>query len=365
MQNEEYKFYKNGEICDTKIYFEDWESNSPAAWTDTTQFDTLDECCVNMFWYDIDGCMARSPVMFKFEFCVDVKGLVEPQDCQSADVYANVLEDAINAGINYSSDDHGRKLFHTPALSEMASDAFISTLGNVTLTKNDGSTTCGGSLEGQSFINDKTGQTPDIVAAANTITTVCGEITVEDGICTEKDCMLDHYQNLTQIFREYVNDGTFASTLNELAEIRLPPVPELQSVTGVADSFTSYNLLLPSTITGEGKYKYYHGSDLETCMEKTFFLATETPYETLYECCSVSFHYDIRTCCMKGGGCPELGIAEDKVEYFPTWVPEKLCDSKLSANFDAWESQRYETIEGCCKEHFNYQYDECVSQHAS
>jgi len=91
--NEEYKFYRNGEMCDSKLEFEDWEMNSPADWTDTKLFDTLDECCANLFSYDYSGCMERSPVMFKFDFCFDIGSLLPPIDCQTADIYANVLED--------------------------------------------------------------------------------------------------------------------------------------------------------------------------------------------------------------------------------------------------------------------------------
>jgi protocatechuate 3,4-dioxygenase beta subunit len=354
MQNEEFKFYKNGEICDTKIYFEDWESNSPADWTDTTQFDTLDECCVNMFWYDIDGCMERSPVMFKFEFCVDIKGLVDPQDCQSADIYANVLEDAINAGVNLAAE--------TEADQDLT-DANITSIGNVTLTKEKGSTICGGSMEGEDFINANTGKTPDIAAAANTVTTVCGVITVEDAVCTQEDCLREHYQNITDTMTEYINDGSFKEFLNLRAETRLPPVPELQRVSGVTGSFSSSNLLLPATITGDQNIKYYHGSDLTTCMEKTFFLETEVPYETLHECCKVAFHWDVRSCCINGGGCPELAIDESTVEYYPTWNPEKLCDSKPSSSFDTWEVNRFETIDECCDAFFPHQKTDCIKQH--
>jgi hypothetical protein len=102
MANEQFKFYKNGEICDTKIFFEDWEDNSPADWTRTTQFDTVEECCANMFWFDFDGCIGRSPVMFKFEFCVDIKGLVDPPDCQTADIFGNVIGDAVNEGCHHT-----------------------------------------------------------------------------------------------------------------------------------------------------------------------------------------------------------------------------------------------------------------------
>jgi hypothetical protein len=296
--------------------------------------------------------MERSPVMFKFEFCVDIKGLVEPQDCQSADIYANVLEDAINAGVNL--DEAG---------TDEMTDANITSIGNVTLTKEKGSTVCGGSLAGQDFINDKTGTIPDIAAAAETITTVCGVITVEDATCTEEVCLREHYQNLTQIMTDYVNDGSFKSNLNAHAQTRLPPVPELQKVSGVDNSFSTSNLLLPSTIAGADNTKFYHGSDLTTCMKKTVFLATETPYDTLHECCKVSFHWDVRSCCINGGGCPELGIDESSIEYYPTWSPDKLCDSKPSASFDAWEVNRFENVKDCCDMFFPNQKTECVKQH--
>lgn len=125
VSNEEYKFYRNGEMCDTKIDFEDWELNSPAEWTQTTLFDTKDECCSNLFPYDYSGCMDRSPVIFKFEFCLEVGSLLPPIDCQTADIYANVMEDAINQGLGESS------------------DANITRVGDATLTKVDGSTVCG------------------------------------------------------------------------------------------------------------------------------------------------------------------------------------------------------------------------------
>ncbi len=78
MANEEYKFYRNGEKCDSKIDFEFWQGE--ATWTETTLFDTVDECCANLFYYDYSGCMARSPVIFKFEFCVEIDNLVPPME---------------------------------------------------------------------------------------------------------------------------------------------------------------------------------------------------------------------------------------------------------------------------------------------
>ena len=308
-----------------------------------------------MFWYDIDGCMERSPVMFKFEFCVDIKGLVEPQDCQSADNYANILEDAINAGVNLDADS---------VEDQDLTDANITSIGNVTLQSDrSGTTLCGGSLEGEGFTNDKTGIAPDIASAAESVRTVCGVITVEAADCTQEDCLRESYQNITSTMTEYVNNGDFKKYLNKQAETGPPPVPELQRVSGVDASFRTFNLLLPATITGDQIVKYYHGSDLGTCMDKTFFLETEIPYDTLYECCKVAFHYDVRSCCVKGGGCPELNIDMDSVEYFPVWSTEKMCDSKPSASFETWETNRFETLDECCDFYFSSEKSKCISQH--
>jgi hypothetical protein len=294
MANEEFKFYKNGEICDSKIHFEDWESNSPAAWTDTTQFDTVEECCANTFWFDYEGCVNRSPVSFKFEFCVEVKGLVDPPDCQSADIYANVLEAAINAGgisagLNSTSND-------------TSVDANITNIGDVTLTKIDGSTICGGSLTG-GFINDNTGVLPDIEAAANNVPKVCGVITVKEEECKEEACLREHYQSIGNTLSQFTSSGDLTSTINLLALTRLPPVPELQAVSAIPSSMRTKNLLLPATVTGDLDLAYYHGSDLETCMEKAVFLPYDTKYEKLIDCCTAHFAWDLAGCCAKGGGC--------------------------------------------------------------
>ena len=73
-----------------KIDFDFWQGE--ATWDRTTLFDTKDECCANLFYYDFSGCMERSPVDFKFDFCLDLADLVPPMDCQTADIYANVME---------------------------------------------------------------------------------------------------------------------------------------------------------------------------------------------------------------------------------------------------------------------------------
>ena len=284
MANEEYKFYRNGEICDSKIEFEDWESNSPAEWTDTKLFDTLDECCSNLFSYDYSGCMGRSPVMFKFEFCFDVGSLLPPIDCQTADIYANVLEDAVNLGLGEGS------------------DANITRVGEASLTKVDGSTQCGGSLEGQDFINDQTGTIgePDLSNLPES-TSVCGVISTESYDCTEDECLNVIYQNLVSSLHTYIDNGSFTTNLNNLATVRLPPVQELQVADATEESLTTFNLLLPTTISSQlGDLKYF--KDNQSCGQKTAFASWEVKYDTLLECCSANFNWMLEECCNEGGG---------------------------------------------------------------
>ncbi|KAL7497451.1 hypothetical protein ACHAWT_007422 [Skeletonema menzelii] len=285
MANEEYKFYRNGEICDSKIKFEDWEMNSPAEWTDTKLFDTLDECCANLFSYDYSGCMGRSPVMFKFDFCFDVGSLLPPIDCQTADIYANVLEDAINLGLGEGS------------------DANITRVGDASLTKVDGSTQCGGSLEGQDFINDLTGTIgePDLSDLPDS-TTVCGVITTESYDCTGDECLSGIYQSIIGSLGVYIDDESLTTNLNSLATTRLPPVQELQVADGITGSLSTYNLLLPTTISSQlGDLKYFKDND--SCGQKTAFASWETKYDTLLDCCSANFNWQLEVCCAEGGGC--------------------------------------------------------------
>ena len=363
MANEEFKFYQSGEICDTKIYFEDWEDNSPSDWTATTQFNTIEECCANEFWFDYDGCVSRSPIMFKFDFCVDIQGLVAPQDCQSADIYANVLEDAIHDGSGQSESESDeqvlfnqrmRLLAHDPA----AADANITKIGDVSLSKVDGSTVCGGPLGGQGFVNDLTGTVPDSEAAEFTVVTVCGVITIKEEECVEESCLNERYTEVVDRLDEFVNNGDFTLAINRRSAVRLPPVPELQSVSGLPNSLTTQNLLLPATITGDLNLRFYQGSDLTTCMEKSIFQTYEDPYDDLQTCCEDNFGWNVPSCCANGGGCPGLGIEGgvevtdadgDVVRFYPTWIRGRLCDSKSS--FYAGEAS-FATLDQCCAEYF-------------
>jgi len=333
-------------------------------WTKSTQFDTLEECCANEFWFDYEGCVNRSPVMFKFEFCVDIQGLVDPQDCQSADKYANVIEDAINDGGDHhyglsEHELHNRRVLHEDPTT---ADSVITKIGGVSLSKVDGSTVCGGLLGGQGFINDLTGTIPDIGSAQNTEVNVCGVMTVEEAECKDEACLIEHYDEIVHQLEEFVNYGDLTLAINQRSFNRLPPVPELLNVTALPFSFTTQNALFPATVTGDLNLRWYQGSDLKTCMEKAVFMDYETSYDNLHDCCVREFTWDIEQCCASGGGCPEIGVAVDAAvtdeagaedgtseRWYPTWIEGRLCDSKTS--FYVGE-QSFATREECCAEWF-------------
>jgi len=355
MANEEFKFISDDEKCTTKIVFEDWEDNSPAEWTATTQYDTLQECCATEFFFDYDGCIKESPVMFKFEFCVDIKGLVDPADCQSADIYANVLEDAINTRTHHAHEllgTRGLRALHVDGEDPTVNpptDTNITRIGTVSLDKVDGSTVCGGSLADQDFINALTGTIPDVEAAADSVTEVCGFITVQEQVCNDEACLTEHYNEIAAELAHAIDVGELTTEINNHALDRLPPVSELYEVEALAGSLHTQNLLLPATVTGDLDWQFYYGGGV-TCSEKVVFHAWETPYELLGECCDTHFPNEVEKCCIEGGGCPEKGIAApDTWYYFNTWVGPDWCGSKATLNNGETAEMFFASRAECCE----------------
>lgn len=346
MANEEFKFYKDEDKCETKAVFEDWELNTPELFLggESTLFDSLAECCAYSFWYDLDGCMERSPVNFNFEFCVDIGGLVEPLDCQNADIYGTVIESAINE----------------KASTGTSVDTSVSKVGGSTLEKDKGLTQCGGSLEGQSFTNSLTGSRPDIEGASDATTEVCGTIAVKAGDdCKDEDCLNSQYTDVTKALKDATLDGDLTRTINEMATTRQPPAPELRSAT--AANMTIYGLVMPATITGEFEMLYFFSSEPTTCLEKPKIAVRphELSYETLDACCEQHFGYNIPRCCSDGGGCSELAEESQAVGGYIAAYNQGTCEYK--AKLETWETAgSFDSIEDCCKEKFNWKYDDCV-----
>lgn len=347
MANEEYKFYRNGEMCDVKIDFDFWQGE--ATWDRTTLFDTKDECCANLFYYDFSGCMERSPVDFKFDFCLDLATLVPPMDCQTADIYANVIEDVMNQRLGEDS------------------DANITRVGDVSLGKiagGAGSTTCGGSLGDQGFINDNTGMPPDL-SNPQASTTICGVISTRSYSCSQDDCLMEKYDSIVNDMTAYVNDGSMTSALQARATSRLPPVPELKQASSISGSFSTSNLLLPATISSSlGESKYF--KDSQSCGTKTTFASWETPFDSLLDCCEAHFNWKLESCCVEGGGCDGIITTDPSAPvpelFYPTWISGALCDAKSADSFNSWETT-YTTLKQCCQANFNWgtKYDECCA----
>lgn len=278
--------------------------------------------------------------------------------CQTADIYANVMEDVFNIGLGEGS------------------DAFITRVGDASLSKVDGgagSTVCGGSLEGD-FINDKTGSFSDL--STGVATTVCGQVTHRSYECTQDECLNTLYNTIVDDLTSYIHTGTFTTMMKSRATTRLPPVPELQVASAAANSLSAFGLLLPATISSQlGDLKYF--KDNQSCGKKTAFAAWEAAYDTLQECCAANFNWQLDQCCSDGGGCggsitpssttvatsATTSAANSVVittvaplRYYASWTSGQLCSAK--ATFDTWETS-YFSLKECCTEKFNYSYEAC------
>ena len=101
MANEHPLYYSDGEKCDQKVFFEFHEAKfTPADWSSSDLFETLQQCCVHKFWWDKQACMEKSPRELKYYFSVDISNLNEPEFCQDADIIANALVTALERGLD-------------------------------------------------------------------------------------------------------------------------------------------------------------------------------------------------------------------------------------------------------------------------
>merc|ERR1712029_258904 len=100
-------------------------------------------------------------------------------------------------------------------------DANITKIGNVSLSKVDGSTVCGGSLEGQGFTNELTGTIADVSSAAGTTVNICGFITVTEEECAKEECLTEHYEGIRLGLQEFDKNGDLTSGINSKSMKRL------------------------------------------------------------------------------------------------------------------------------------------------
>lgn len=161
MENDHPMWYSTGSHCAVKVHFEDWESKyTPADWSTSDLFDTLQQCCATKFWSNPEKCIAESPKDMVFDFTFDLTALIEPQICQDADIIGNALEVALNKGLG-------------------GGDANVTKIGCVTMSRDPdtGNPRCGGCLAGTTFSGDYDGtRTVDYYAVNETqVTEIAGE----------------------------------------------------------------------------------------------------------------------------------------------------------------------------------------------
>ena len=189
-------YYSDGTRCQSKSNFEDHELNS-MEWTYTTLFETALECCRERFWWDIDGCIEGSPKEIKFTFSIDIDGVSEPTNCQDTDRIAQAVQDAANVGWN-NQDTH----------------AWMTSIGSATLSTNsiDGTSECGGSLEGQTYIGNYSPTDKVILDISNKVT-MTFDVSAKSSSCSDDACFTDLYNQLKDSFSIFVGNGLFTTEI--------------------------------------------------------------------------------------------------------------------------------------------------------
>jgi len=283
-----FKFYKNGEVCDVKLSISSEDELSTGA---SVHFDTLDECCANMFWFDMAGCSTRSPVAFQFEFCVDLSGFDEYSDCPTNEI--QTVEREMQKGLGQNS---------TLALVQF---------GSTILRKVGDEIKCIGPTDHHNLTTYKL---RGRVALQDDKLTICGVVVTKETSCSNEACLRDSYDNVLGPFESHVYSRAFSTSLHSSAG------DGLQMAKVVASSLTTMKLVFPSTVPTEDKsaaanehsannkdtprfYPTYIFGTL--CHSKTLFDRWEQSYTSLKDCCEAHFSWDLAACCssLNMGGC--------------------------------------------------------------
>jgi hypothetical protein len=286
MANEHPVYYSTGEICDQKIFLDFMEVKyTPADWSSSDLFDTLEQCCVNKFYWDKEGCMANSPQEMKLMFKVDIQNLVEPSICQDADIIANalikVLEDEPNSIL-----EHG---LH----------ANVTSIGGVTLSRNadTGVTECGGSLVGQDFLGGTDGRN-SAGDATGVVTTINVEVSKKCYESKTEEQFANLITFINSIFVNYFN-GDFTDELQSWANERVPQVTQLFDAAVLASTYDvtgEHNPYQASTL-GNVFYPNWRvspGKCVNDGMQDPWMDANPADYhfDTAADCCARHFPTD-------------------------------------------------------------------------
>lgn len=292
------KFYSNGESCDVSFGGLDVISTQ-----EITYFDTLDECCANIFWYDMDGCFSRSRIAFQFEFCFDISGLDGYSNCPVDVIHA--IEGAMQTGIGDNS------------------DLTLVKFGSNHMTNVDGVTKCIGPVLDQDTISNRL---RGLVGSSRDTLNICGVVVTKESECKEELCLREAFDKVVVPFQGYFYNRVFSSVLHSISRDTSHPLHV------VVSSFVARKLLLPSTVKASNSHEdeeispkeaatigmpHSHATFTETphfyptyiagelCHSKTSFDSWEESYGTLKECCETFFSWDFEACCnsLNMGGC--------------------------------------------------------------
>jgi len=278
MANEHPLYYSDGEKCDQKVFFEFHEAKfTPADWSSSDLFETLQQCCVHKFWWDKQACMEKSPRELKYYFSVNISNLNEPEFCQDADIIANALVTALERGL----DDDMR--------------ASVTSIGCATITRNPdtGNPECGGCLKNDDFLGGTLGNTV-VRDATGAVTPIQVEIRKKcyESKSDEDIARLTTY--ITTLLEGYINPpGTLTENIQSWSRDRIPAVGQLFDSVAVPESFTVIEVINPFS-SKDSKY-YPDWVVMNTCvndgMEPPYMQnnAGDYLFANAEDCCSKYF----------------------------------------------------------------------------
>lgn len=280
------KFYSTGDSCD--VSFQGLVSTDG----DILGFDTLDECCANLFWYDMEGCFSRSQIAFQFEFCLDISGLGSYNNCPLNLIQG--IESAMQKGLGHDS------------------ELKLVKFGSTTLINAHGKTKCIGPMDQETTVISN--QLRSLADSSGENLNICGVVTTKEAECKEELCLRKAFDKVVVPFQSYFYGQLFSVMLHPMSRNTVHPLHVVSS------SFIARKLLLPSTVTSispKESAATVHSTFTETprfyptylagelCHSKTSFESWEESYETLRECCEAVFSWDFEACCssLDMGGC--------------------------------------------------------------
>ncbi len=161
--------------------------------------------------WDVYGCMQSSEKVLEFEYSLDFFQLVEPRSCQEADTIAKRIEDAM--GPNMPS----------------GTTVVVVGIGAATILGDavSGTTSCGGSLAGQSYQGSwSLNSDYSILPGITTTVTFLVSTECSSSGCTDAQSIQTLYDTTRQSLRAYADGSMTQDIINAAGDS--PAVPQLQ-----------------------------------------------------------------------------------------------------------------------------------------